>query len=86
MKDIDVNPIEENRDPFRLLQEQRDYIAKLEKEKREAVKVLQNYDRLWKERDRARAALELIAAPMRADGTYNRCIEALKEIAREALK
>ena len=31
--DIDVNPLEENRDPWALLQEQRHYIARLEKER-----------------------------------------------------
>ncbi len=37
------------------------------------------------ERDALRAALELIAAPVRADGTYNRCREACELLAREAL-
>lgn len=44
------------------------------------------------ERDAARAALatavealELIAAPKRADGTYNRCREACEELARATL-
>ena len=86
MKDIDVNPIEENRCPWALLNDQRHQIAKLEKEKREAVKVLQNYDKLWKERDQARAALEIIATPMRPDGTYNHSRESCEIIAREALK
>jgi hypothetical protein len=35
---------------------------------------------------RLRAALELIAAPMRADGTYNRDRSACGIVAREALK
>lgn len=30
-------------------------------------------------------ALELIAAPKRADGTYNRCREACEELAKSAL-
>lgn len=33
-----------------------------------------------------KSALELIAAPKRADGTYNRCREACEELAREALQ
>jgi hypothetical protein len=43
-------------------------------------------ERLRTERDRYRAALELIAAPMREDGTYNRCREACQQIAAEALR
>ena len=31
------------------------------------------------------SALELIAAPKRPDGTYNRCREACEELAREVL-
>lgn len=34
----------------------------------------------------AREALTLIAAPKRADGTYNRCREACEDIARKALE
>ena len=41
---------------------------------------------LRKDNARLRAALELIAAPMRPDGTYNRCREACEVIAQEALK
>ncbi len=37
------------------------------------------------ERDALRAALELIAAPVRADGTYNRCREACEVVARDAI-
>lgn len=36
--------------------------------------------------ERLRAALELVAAPKRADGTYNRCREACEELARDALR
>lgn len=32
------------------------------------------------------AALELIAAPKRPDGTYNRCREACEQLARETLE
>lgn len=44
-------------------------------------------DGLWllAEVDRLREALKLIAAPKRADGTYNRCREACEQLAREAL-
>ncbi len=42
-------------------------------------------DTVTRERDALRAALELIAAPVRADGTWNRCREACEQIAREAL-
>jgi hypothetical protein len=38
------------------------------------------------ENERFREALELIAAPKRPDGTYNRCREACKELARAALE
>lgn len=31
-------------------------------------------------------ALDLIAMPKRADGTYNRCREAYEQLAKEALK
>ncbi len=34
----------------------------------------------------AKEALELIAAPTRADGSYNRCREACELLAREALR
>jgi hypothetical protein len=34
----------------------------------------------------ANAALELIAAPKRSDGTYNRCREACEQLAKETLK
>jgi hypothetical protein len=37
------------------------------------------------ERDALRAALELIAAPMRTDGTWNRDREACRELAAQAL-
>lgn len=33
----------------------------------------------------AKGALELVAAPKRRDGTYNRCREACEQLAREAL-
>jgi hypothetical protein len=35
--------------------------------------------------DKLRTALELIAAPMRADGTYNRCRAACQDLAVNAL-
>lgn len=38
------------------------------------------------ERDRYKAALELIATPKRPDGTYNRCRYACEQLASEALK
>jgi hypothetical protein len=34
----------------------------------------------------ANSALELIAAPKRSDGTYNRCREACEQLAQETLK
>lgn len=37
-------------------------------------------------RDEYRAALELIAAPMRPDGTWNRDREACRQLAEKALK
>jgi hypothetical protein len=37
------------------------------------------------ENARLRAALERIATPKRADGTYNNCREACEQIAKEAL-
>ncbi len=43
------------------------------------------YVAITRERDALRAALELIAAPVRADGTYNRCREACEVVARDAL-
>jgi predicted nucleic acid-binding protein len=36
--------------------------------------------------ERLRSALELIAAPKRPDGTYNRCREACEKLASKALK
>jgi hypothetical protein len=41
---------------------------------------------LVRENERLRAALELIAAPKRPDGTYNRSREACEQLAREALQ
>ena len=35
--------------------------------------------------DAANTTLELIAAPKRSDGTYNRCREACETLAKEAL-
>jgi hypothetical protein len=43
-------------------------------------------DRLKAENARLREALELIAMPVRSDGTYNRSREACEQLAREALK
>ncbi|MBA3588488.1 hypothetical protein [Methylibium sp.] len=43
------------------------------------------YVAITRERDALRAALELIAAPVRADGTYNRCREACEVVARDAI-
>lgn len=40
---------------------------------------------LTRQRDLAVEALELIAAPKRPDGTYNRCREACERLAKEAL-
>ena len=42
--------------------------------------------KLLEEHSRYKAALELIAMPKRADGTYNLCREACEQIAKEALK
>jgi len=41
---------------------------------------------LQQEIERLRAALKLIAAPKRSDGTYNRCREACEKLAKEALR
>ena len=41
---------------------------------------------IMEESSRYKAALELIAAPKRPDGTYNRCREACEQLAKEALK
>lgn len=41
--------------------------------------------RLEAERDKLRAALELIAAPQREDGTWNRDREACRRVALDAL-
>ena len=41
--------------------------------------------KLTRQRDMLLSALELIAAPVRADGTYNRCREACGVLAREAI-
>lgn len=46
---------------------------------------VETIDGWQKEIHRLREALELIAAPKRADGTYNRCREACEQIARAAL-
>jgi len=43
------------------------------------------YVAITRERDALRAALELIAAARRADGTYNRCREACEVVARDAI-
>jgi len=43
------------------------------------------HKRLVAERDRLRAALELVAMPKRPDGTYNRGREACEQVATEAL-
>ncbi len=44
------------------------------------------YAQKWElDRLRYQAALELVAAPKRADGTYNRSREACEALAREAL-
>jgi hypothetical protein len=43
-------------------------------------------DDLKAENARLREALELIAIPVRSDGTYNRSREACEQLAREALK
>jgi len=45
-----------------------------------------NTAELVEENSRLRQALELIAAPKRPDGTYNRCREACEALARDALK
>lgn len=44
------------------------------------------FDELVVKLDLTRAALELIAAPKRPDGTYNRCREACELLAKEALE
>lgn len=41
---------------------------------------------LRKKLNAANTALELIAAPKRSDGTYNRCREACERLAKEALE
>lgn len=43
------------------------------------------YELVCKQRDLAVEALEKIAAPVRVDGTYNRCREACEILARETL-
>ena len=50
------------------------------------TKVLEtSIEQLTKQRDLAVEALEKIAAPVRVDGTYNRCREACEILARETL-
>ena len=50
------------------------------------TKVLEtSIEQLTKQRDLAVEALEKIAAPVRGDGTYNRCREACEILARETL-
>jgi len=46
---------------------------------------LGNVEKITRQRDLAVEALEKIAAPIRADGTYNRCREACEILARETL-
>jgi hypothetical protein len=41
--------------------------------------------RLTVQNEKFRAALELIASPKRADGTYNRSREACEQLAKETL-
>lgn len=41
---------------------------------------------LRKKLNAANTALELIAAPKRSDGTYNRCREACERLAKETLE
>ncbi len=56
--------------------------------KAEEAKVLKLEDKLSELRSvlyKYESALELIAAPKRPDGTYNRCREACEQIAKEAL-
>jgi hypothetical protein len=43
-------------------------------------------ERLQADIERLRSALELIAAPMRPDGTWNRCREACRQLAAESLR
>lgn len=52
----------------------------------DAQYLTQELDRLKAENARLREALELIATPVRSDGTYNRSREACEQLAREALK
>ncbi len=64
------------------------HAAQLDAVIREAVRADQAETKLAAvicERDALRAALELIAAPVRADGTYNRCREACEVVARDAI-
>jgi hypothetical protein len=48
--------------------------------------MVSDIEKLKLENARYRDALELIATPVRSDGTYNRDRKACEELAREALK
>ena len=67
-----------------------DELAKCEQERRRWQKDANHWNgvvaQAQQERDRYRAALELIAAPKRPDGTYNRSREACEELAKKALE
>lgn len=52
---------------------------------RDVAKLYANYESSTRQRDLAVEALEKIAAPVRGDGTYNRCREACEILARETL-
>ena len=70
-------------------------LAMEEEDSREVAKALEDVDykgsyavgieMLKMERKELLAVLELIAAPMRPDGTYNRCREACEVLARKAI-
>lgn len=47
--------------------------------------MLKQLERIERERNVYRAALELVSAGKRADGTYNRCREACEQLADDAL-
>lgn len=59
----------------------RDYVA----EKRKVVALSDKIRELQSVLAKYESALELIAAPKRRDGTYNRCREACEILAKEAL-
>ena len=62
------------------------YVAeKVKGAKAEVLDQVRHFKRVREQRDLAVEALEKIAAPVRVDGTYNRCREACEILAKETL-